>query len=189
MHNIEPFWLWRDLYISAEDERSPLYNRLYNEFEYTNTVYNYVIHPQWDFIGSSTLYLKIIYVDYALSYAIIELMGEWNDCIYNDIMFFKRNIIEPMMQEGINKFILVGENIFNFHASDDCYYEEWHEEIEDGWITPIHFRKHVIDEFKSQRIHYYINFNETINALNWRTYQPNQLFCKVESLIKQNLLP
>ncbi|HPS46600.1 MAG TPA: hypothetical protein PKZ21_05450, partial [Bacteroidales bacterium] len=120
MHNIEPFWLWRDLYISAEDERSPLYNRRYNEFEYTNTVYNYVIHPQWDFIGSSTLYLKIIYVDYALSYAIIELMGEWNDCIYNDIMFFKRNIIEPMMQEGINKFILVGENIFNFHASDDC---------------------------------------------------------------------
>src|SRR5688500_14237729 len=106
MQDIEPYYNWRNFYVASEDERSPFFEREYSEFEYTHAIYNYVIHPQWDDIGSPTLFIKILYADYAESFAIIELIGEWNDCINNDIMILKRDIIENMMHEGISKFIL-----------------------------------------------------------------------------------
>ena len=187
MHNIEPHWSWRNYYIASEDERSPFFNREYSEFEFTHAVYNYLIHPQWDYIGSPTLYIKILYADYDQSLCIIEFIGEWNDCINNDIMFLKRNIIESMINEGIQKFILIGENIMNFHASDDCYYQEWFEDIDEGWIAAIGFRKHIISEFKSQRINYYINFEEKINNIDWRTYAPLELCEYIENKITKRL--
>ena len=57
MHDIEPYYSWRHLYIASEDHDSPFYRREYSEFEFTHAIYNYLIHPQWDEIGSSTLYL------------------------------------------------------------------------------------------------------------------------------------
>ena len=189
MHDIEPFWLWRDLYIASEDELSPFYNRQYSEFEFTQSVYNYLIHPQWDYIGSPTLYIKILYADYELSFCVIEFIGEWNDCLHNDIMFLKRNIIDCMVKEGIRKFMLVGENILNFHASDDCYYQEWFEDIDDGWIAAINFRKHVISEFESHHIDYYMAFGGNLNNLDWRTFTPLQLLEKVDSLMTKRLNP
>ena len=75
MQDIEPYYNWRHLYSSEEDDRSPFYGRVYSEFEYSNTVYNYYIHPQWDEIGSPTLYIKIIFCDYDTEFAIIELLG------------------------------------------------------------------------------------------------------------------
>ena len=110
MQDIEPYYRWRDLYTAEDDELSPFYGREYSEFEYSNTIYNYFIHPQWDDFGSNTLYLKVIYADYNQQFAIIEFIGEWNDAIENDIMTLKRDIIEPMIESGINKFILIGEN-------------------------------------------------------------------------------
>ncbi|MBK7182072.1 MAG: hypothetical protein IPH89_03595 [Bacteroidetes bacterium] len=47
MQDIEPYYNWRHHYIASEDERSPFYEREYSEFEYTNAIYNYLIHPQW----------------------------------------------------------------------------------------------------------------------------------------------
>ena len=85
MHTIEPFYNWRHIYVSEEDQRSPFYGRQYSEFEYSQTVYNYYIHPQWDDFGSKTLYLKILIADYEEKYAIIEMLGEWNDAIENDM--------------------------------------------------------------------------------------------------------
>lgn len=189
MHDIEPYWAWRELYIASEDERSPLYRREYSEFEFINTVYNYYIHPQWDAFGSPTLYLKILFTDYDFSYSIIEFIGEWNDCINNDIMFLKRNIIEPLEQEGIKKFILIGENVLNFHASDDCYYQEWFEDIEDGWIAAVNFRKHVVKEFERENIDYYIAFGGELNSLAWRSLSPPQVLEKTEALITKRLNP
>jgi len=87
-------------------------------------VYNYYIHPQWDEFGSKTLYLKILYTDYDAKFAIIELIGEWNDTIENDIMELKREVLDKLMAEGIIKFILIAENVFNFHSGDKDYYEE-----------------------------------------------------------------
>ena len=79
MHDIEPYYRWRDDYIAAEDERSPFFETEYSEFEFDKMIYNYYIHPQWDCFGSQTLYIKILFVDYDRQYAIIEFIGEWND--------------------------------------------------------------------------------------------------------------
>lgn len=187
MHDIEPYYNWRALYIASEDERSPFYEREYSEFEYTNAIYNYLIHPQWDDIDSPTLYIKILFVDYDQKYAIIEMIGEWNDAINNDIMLLKRNVIEKIMEEGVNKFILIGENILNFHASDDCYYQEWFEEVEDGWIAFLNFRKHVLDEFQHANIDYYILSGGKLNDVAWRTSSPNELFEKIEHYVQKRI--
>ena len=90
MHDIEPYYEWRDYYVASEDKLSVFFRRKYNEFEFTHKVYNYYIHPQWDAFGSSTLYCKILYVGYDKNIAVIELIGEWNDTLHNDIMIFKR---------------------------------------------------------------------------------------------------
>lgn len=187
MHEIEPYYRWRDEYIAAEDERSPFYETQYSEFVFDKQIYNYLIHPQWDFFGSQTLYLKVLYADYEQGYAIIEFIGEWNDALHNDIMTLKREILELMMAQGISKFILIGENILNFHSSDDCYYEEWFQDVEDGWIAGINFREHVIDEFRRSNIDYYINFGGALNNLAWRNLKPLQVYLNIESQLTKRL--
>lgn len=187
MQDLEPYYNWRTYYIASEDDRSPFFGAVYSEFEYTNTVYNYFIHPQWDEFGSSTLYLKILFVDYDKQFAILELIGEWNDALYNDIMFLKREVIEPMLQEEICKFILIGENVLNFHGSDDCYYEEWFQDVEDGWIAGVNFREHVIEEFKRSNIDFYINFGGVLDDMVWRNLKPPQVFKNVEEQLNKRL--
>ena len=187
MHEIEPHYRWRDDYVSAEDERSPFYGTEYSEFEFDKQIYNFLLHPQWDHFGSNTLYLKILFTDYLVGYTIVELIGEWNDAIYNDIMLFKREIVDIMVDAGITKFILIGENVLNFHASDDCYYEEWFQDIEDGWIAGINFRPHVIDEFKAHNIDYFINFDGPLNDLSWRSQKPLQVFKAVSAQLERRL--
>ena len=190
MHEIEPFYNWRDYYVAANDYRSPFHGREYNEFAFTNKVYNYVIHPQWDDFGSNTLYLKVLFTDYDQGFAIIEMIGEWNDCIHNDIMFLKRNILEPMMVEGIFRFIIIGENVLNFHASDDCYYEEWNEEVRDenGWITLLNFRNHVREEMSAISLHHYLVMDEVFQNVNWRTQTPLNLLKAISTIIEKPLM-
>jgi hypothetical protein len=48
MHEIEPYFQWRHLYIADEDPKSIFFGQTYSEFEFSQTVYNYYIHPQWD---------------------------------------------------------------------------------------------------------------------------------------------
>jgi hypothetical protein len=187
VHSIEPFYQWRGYYIASEDPNSPFYNREYSEFEFTDTIYNFYIHPQWDNMGSKTLFLKILYVDYELGYTILEFIGEWNDAIENDIMVLKRDIVEPMMEQGINKFILVGENVLNFHYSDDCYYEEWFDEVEEGWIALINFHDHVLTEFERINIDQYFVMGGELEDIEWRTYMPHQFYTKVENLVQKRI--
>ena len=97
--------------MSEEDQLSPFYGREYSEFEFTQTVYNYFIHPQWDDFGSRTLYVKVLMADRDEKYAIIEMIGEWNDAIENDIMTLKRDVIDEFEYQGITKFILIHINI------------------------------------------------------------------------------
>jgi hypothetical protein len=188
MQDIEPYYRWRDLYIAAEDELSPFYGREYSEFEYSNTIYNYYIHPQWDEFGSATLYMKVLFVDYDRGQAIIEFIGEWNDCINNDIMTLKRDVIDPMISAGINQYILIGENVLNFHASDDCYYQEWFEDIEDGWMVALNFRDHVLAEFSKANIDYYFVFGGELNEMPWRLFNPQQLIGRVNEVISRRLI-
>ncbi len=185
MHSIEPFFQWNELYNSSEDNLSIFWGRTYNEFQYTNKVYNYYIHPHWDDIGSETLYLKVLYADYDECFMIIELIGEWNDCINNDIMFLKRDIIDHFISNGIIKFILLCEHVFNFHGSDDCYYEEWLDDIieDGGYIAMINPLPHVLEEMKRVQLGYYISFHKKLNDLNWRKMSPISLYEYVQSVL------
>ena len=178
MQKIEPFYNWRHLYIASKDRKSPFFGYNNSEVFYTHSLYNFVIHPQWDSIDSETLFAKILYVNYQKRFAIIELLGEWNDCINNDIMLLKTNIIDCLIYNKINHFIIIGENILNFHFSDDCYYEEWYNEINKGWITLINFKQHVLDEMNKVSLHSFMNQNK--EWVNWRTFNPNQLYNLIE---------
>ena len=191
MQNIEPYYNWKDIYSADEDELSPFYKRKYSEFEFTNTIYNYYIHPQWDDIGSSTLFIKILFVDYSSRSAVIELMGEWNDALHNDIMILKREVIDILIENKITRFILIGENALNFHASDDCYYEEWYEDISDegGWIAAVNFREHVYAEMRTVHLEHYMYMGEKFSTLNWRTVKPQYLPDLIESILLKRLAP
>lgn len=180
MHEIEPFYNWRHLYTAEEDEYSPFYGKEYSEFEFSNTVYNYYIHPQWDEFGSRTLYLKVLFVDYELNYAILELIGEWNDAVENDIMQLKRSIIDHFIGKNIFKFLIICENVLNFHSSDLDYYEEWYEDIKDdgGWIAMINTPVQTESEMRKGRLHHFVHFF-TID--NWRTFQPGHFFQLVDN--------
>ena len=187
MQDIEPHYNWRGEYTAEEDPRSPFFGREYSEFEYTDRIYNHVIHPQWDNIGSPTLFIKILKTDYDKGFCIIELFGEWNDCLHNDIMFLKREIADHLMSYGINKFILIAENVLNFHGSDDCYYEEWFEDVEDGWVALLNARYHILDEMKSTNVDSYFLLEGQLNEISWRTYNPTRLFQIVDKQVMLRL--
>lgn len=189
MHTIEPYYAWRNHYVASEDERSPFYGREYNEMSYHMKIYDHFIHPQWDTIGSSTLFIKILFIDYDEESAIIELLGEWNDCLHNDIMLLKRDIIDCLQNEGICKFILIGENVLNFHHSDDSYYEEWFEEVtdRDGWIALLNFNQHVIEDMGSIDLDSYFVMGGELSEFGWRTYAPDQLIARIRESVENRL--
>ena len=185
MHDLEPHFQWRDKYVASEDKRSPFHGRVYNEFAFTQKVYNYFIHPQWDDFGSQTLYTKILFADYENHFAVLEFIGEWNDCLYNDIMYLKREVIDLMVKEGIHKFVLICENVLNFHGSDDAYYEEWWDDIKDenGWIVFANTHEHVEEEMENQRLQFYVNFGGIYQDFNWRPHKPQTLLKAVEAMM------
>jgi hypothetical protein len=189
MHDIEPYWNWRHKYVSEEDERSPFFGVEHSEFEFTNAIYDHLIHPQWDSFGSSTLYLKVLYADYEDGFAFIELIGEWNDLLHNDVMLLKRNIIEQMMGEGISRFILIGENVLNFHHSDDEYYAEWFDEVSesDGWIAVLNLRPHVLEDLQKADIDRYFLLGGQLNAQRWRTLGPEELYERIAAVVTKRL--
>ena len=129
----------------------------------------------------------VVYSGWYGQEGVSEFIGEWNDCLYNDIMFLKRDVIDILIANQINKFILIGENVLNFHYSDDSYYQEWFEEIEDGWIVGLNFRPHVYQEFKEGRIFNYIQFTLPDKELNWRKFNPSTLFKQIDGSIPKKL--
>jgi len=186
LQNIEPYFNWRHLYAADEDRLSPFYRRTYSEFEFSNTVYNYYIHPQWDDFGSRTLYMKVLFVEYEQGYCIIEMLGEWNDAIENDIMTLRRNITDIMFKQGISKFILIAENVLNFHSSDDSYYEDWREELEEagGWVAILNMPSQSQYDFKNARLTHYI---QLLDFLQWRTLKPELVFEQIDDLLMKRL--
>ncbi|AFK02133.1 hypothetical protein Emtol_0982 [Emticicia oligotrophica DSM 17448] len=186
MHEIEPTYNWRKYYISENDRKSPFYGRSYGQ-AYEDTIYGYYIDPNWDSIGSETLYCKILMVDYSAKYAVIELFGEWNDTLHNDSMYFKRTVVDHLLKYGIKYYILIGENILQFHGGETDYYEEWFEDIEDGWIAAVSIRDFIMVEFRRYHLDSYINFGGTLQISNWRTLKPNPFFELISNLIMRRL--
>ncbi len=186
MHSIEPYFKWRNQYIASEDKLSPFFGAVYDEFKFTNKIYNYFIHPQWDSIGSPTLYAKLIFVAYEQEVAIIELIGEWNDLINNDIMWLKNELLNPLLSNGVRRFVLMCDNVLNFHGEDDCYYEEWWDDIkeEDGWVAILNTREHVEDEMKKVGIQYYLHFGDKFADIEWQGTTPIPLIQSIDALVR-----
>jgi hypothetical protein len=130
--------------------------------------------------------MKEIMADYEEKYVILELIGEWNDAIENDIMTLKRDVIDKMEYDGITKFILITENVLNFHSGDKDYYQEWFEEVTDneGWIVCLNMPEQTQHDFKKAKLNYYI---ELMEIDNWRIYKPYHLFKKIDEQISNRL--
>ena len=130
--------------------------------------------------------LKVLIADYDEKYAVIELMGEWNDAIENDIMELKREVIDVFEREGIFKFVLIADNVLNFHSGIKEYYQEWYEEVtdENGWIVMIDMPEATQHDFKNAKLNQYI---ELYDLPNWRTYKPFHLFKKIDNELMARL--
>ena len=124
--------------------------------------------------------------DYEEKYVVIELIGEWNDAIENDIMTLRRDVTDLFFQNGITKFILIAENVLNFHSGDKDYYQEWFEEVTDetGWIVCLNMPEQTQHDFRKAKLNYYI---ELVEMENWRIYKPFHLFKKIDGEILKRL--
>jgi hypothetical protein len=79
--------------------------------------------------------------------------------------------------------------VLNFHSSDDSYYEEWFEDVNDadGWIALMNFRKHVLEDFQAANIDSYFVLGGQLNEIRWRTMNPDQLFEAVQKHVMKRL--
>lgn len=129
-------------------------------------------------MGSKTLYLKIIFADYHRHYAIIELIGEWNDLLYNDVMYLKREIVDSLAQHEISRYIILCDHVLNYHTDDASYYEEWYDDVkeEDGWICFMNLLPHVEEEMRREGIQHYVHLGEELNNILWQKLKPGALF-------------
>jgi len=187
MSLIEPYEGWLHIYNPEEDELSPFYGLEFTDQERMVKVYNYILSPYWDEMGSSTLYCKLLWVDYSESFAIIELVGEWNDAVENDIMYLKRELVDALLLNNIKKYILIVENVLNFHGSDDSYYQEWIEDLESdsGFIIVLNALEHVQREMESDHLNQFLFFYQYDK---WRTHLPQHLCQYLEQKIFSRLL-
>jgi hypothetical protein len=174
--DLEPFYGWLNLYNHEMDERSPFHQVKHNLFYYDRFIHNIPCHPLWDDIGSESLLVKILYADYKEGYAIIELFGEWNDLFLNDYKLLAENCLTFLIDAGINRFVLIGENVFHIYLETDDYYEALQEELADGWICLMRMRDEVYQELESYGILEYFYTSPLVDELPWRKLKPRQLF-------------
>ena len=178
MHNLEPFYGWRDFYRAEDDDKSPFYEKEYNEFEFSEVIYNHYIHPQWDSIESDTLFAKIIYVNYDSGMAMVELIGEWNDAISNDIELLIANLLDFLINEGVNKIILLGTYVLNYHAGENDYYLDLLDKLEGGWLKYLEFSEPVLNEMRANGVLDYLS-PVNLQSINWRIKQPEAILNEV----------
>ena len=114
-----------------------------------------------------------------------DYIGPWITEILENMA--NKTAARLMVSFGIDKFILIGENVLNFHASDECYYEEWFDDVDDGWIAMVNFHDHVIKEFSNANLDHYFVMGGQLEELEWRTFRPLQFCQKVESLVSKRI--
>jgi hypothetical protein len=76
--------------------------------------------------------------------------------------------------------------VLNFHSSDDSYYEEWHEQLEDdyGWVVILNMPNATQHDFKKARITNYVQFFELDQ---WRTLKPEIIFQTLDNELMKRL--
>lgn len=188
MQDLEPFSGWQRYYDPESDEQSPFFGVEHSLLYYDRQVYEYLAHPLWEDIGSEGLLTKILFVDYEQGYAVLEMFGVWNDLIQNDYKLFAENCLTYLVDAGVNKFILIMENILNIYLDTDDYYEAMQDELEDGWIALIRVRPHVKEEMQNFGIGQYFYWSPMLEELQWRKLKPQQVFALVEAEMGKMLL-
>ena len=103
-----------------------------------------------------------------------------------EIVELKREVLEKFMEEGIYKFILIVENVLNFHSDGKDYYEELHEEVtdENGWVVCLNMPEQTQYDFKQAHLNQFI---ELMELDNWRIYRPFHLFKKIDAELMNRL--
>ena len=187
LRDIEPFFGWLPWYNHEVDERSPFHDVEHNLFYYDRSINRIPAHPLWDDMGSESLLLKILFVDYQEGYAIIELFGEWNDLYENDFKILLENCLNCLIDYGVQKFIFICENVFHAYLDADDYYHAAYEELEDGWMTIVRARDCVKEELDQYGISQYFYFNDIIDELPWRKLKPFQLYHLIEGRMQKVL--
>lgn len=181
LRDIEPFYGWLGIYNHEIDERSPYHGIEHNQFYYDRSINTIPAHPLWDEIGSESLLIKILFADYEQGFAIIELFGEWNDLFENDFKLLAENCFTYLIDHGIQKFILVCENVFHIYLDTDDYYQALAEELEDGWICTLRLRDEIQEEIEQYGISGYFYWSPLLDELPWRRLKPYQIYQLVEN--------
>ena len=101
-------------------------------------------------------------------------------------MELKREVMDLLYNSGIYKYILITENVLNFHSSDKEYYQEWYEELseQDGWVIALNMPEATQQDFKKKKLNYYI---ELMEITEWRAYKPYHLFKKIDDELRKRL--
>ena len=188
MIDTEPFYGWLHWYDPEKDELSPFYGVEHNLFQFDRKIYNLPTHPLWEDIDSDSLLVKILFADYTQGFAILELIGEWNDLHFNDFRLLREHCLDLLGAEGISRFILVCENVFNVYVSSDDYYADFHETWEEGWIFLLRARPMVLQEFIQYGISAWLGWSAEIDELNWRKYSPEQLYELIQKIMQKYYL-
>lgn len=83
---------------------------------------------------------------------------------------------------------MICENVLNFHGSDNCYYEEWYDDIKEtsGWMCFLNTLTHVEEEMVATQIQHYAQIGGDLNDVNWRIYKPKQLIQVVEGIMNNS---
>jgi hypothetical protein len=91
-----------------------------------------------------------------------------------------------MFGYGIFKFILIAENVLNFHSSDDSYYEDWREQLEDvgGWVVILDMPTQSQYDFVQARLNNYVAL---MDFPQWRTLKPEIVFEQIDDLMIKRL--
>ncbi len=186
--DVEPFYGWLAFYSHETDSNSPFHEVEHNLFEYDRYIYTYAAHPCWDTIESESLLVKILFADYHQGYAIIELLGEWNDLYENDFKLLCENCLTYLVDNQIYKIILICENVFNAYLQEDDYYAAFTEELgDDGWLCLFKARPGVLEEFIKYNISSYVYWNHELDQIHWRKLKPWQLYQLIEQAYRRSL--
>ena len=62
MHLLEPYGRWTSLYQGDLDRWNPL-ARQERPVEGYHLLYDHLLHPDWDSLGSETLYVKVLFAE------------------------------------------------------------------------------------------------------------------------------
>jgi hypothetical protein len=184
---IVPFGGWLHWYNPVADSHSPFQPPGEDE----RYIYTFRAHPAWDSIDSESLLLKILYADYSNGYAVIELLGEWNDLFENDFRLLVQNCLEVLEQAGITRFVLICENVFQAYFQDTEYYEAFQDVLmeNEGWIFLLRIRNDVLQELNRYGLDQYFYWSEELQYIAWRKLHPAKLFQLVNRVVNRGTLP